>query len=395
MSAPSLKLAIVANDPSGDALGASLLRAMRDRLGEGRLEAVGMGGKLMAAQGCKLLYSIDEVQGWGKGLLSSLSLLLRLLRLRASLLARFREWRPDVFVGIDASDFNLRLARRLRLAGVRTVQYVSPSVWFWRGHRARKVASAVDVLLALYPFEKRCYDGLPLQVEVVGHPLADSHKPCAAADARAELGIAADGKWLGLLFGSRDRELDAIGADIARIARRCHDRMPGLRFVTAASSPGHADMIRALWQRHGPPSPLHVEVGKARRVISASDAVLLCNGTVALEALLLRRPMVSLYRMGAGVFLLCGLLAPLAFLKFLLGRHAVCLPNIMAGRFIVPEFIQFRLREAAAAEKLLELLQSDEAAQRQLSQLSHLAGEMPTGCPSRAASAVLELAAHG
>ena len=327
--------------------------------------------------------------------MSSLPLLRRLLRVRAALFTRFCEWRPDVFVGIDASDFNLKLARRLRLAGVRTVQYVSPSVWFWRSRRVHKVASAADMLLALYPFEKRCYDGLPLKVEVVGHPLSDSHKPCAAAQARAELGIAEDGKWLGLLFGSRDRELEAIGADIARIARRCHGKMPGLRFVTAASSPRHADMIKALWQRHGPQAPLHVEAGKVPQVISASDAVLLCNGTVALEALLLQRPMVSLYRVNTAVMLLCGMLSPLVFLKFMLGRCAFCLPNIMAGSFIVPEFIQFRLREEPAAGKLLELLQSDEAAQRQLSQLSHLAGEMPTGCPSRAASAVLELASHG
>ena len=397
MTAPAFKLAIVTNDVSGDMLGATLVRALRHRLGDRELQVVAMGGEMLRAEGCELVFSIDELRGWGQGVLLSLFKIRRLLKVRRSLFGTFRAWQPDVFVGIDASDFNLKLAEQLRREGIRTVQYVSPSVWMWRKYRAARVARSVDLLLALYKFEKQYYAGLPLTVEVVGHPLAGSHKPCTVAEARARLGVATDGKWLCLLFGSRDRELDVIGRYFVKIAAACHRQMPQLQFITAAPSARFAEKIKKLWQSHLPQVPLRVEIGKVPQMISACDAVLLCNGTVALEAMFLHRPMVSVYKVGNAVAILLGLLFPHIFIGIgLVGRaRPICLPNIMAGRFVVPEFVQYRLKTELAAARVVELLQPGDAAEQQHSQLSQLAADMPTDCSDRAAAAILRLAASG
>ncbi|MGV0005907.1 MAG: lipid-A-disaccharide synthase [Candidatus Porifericomitaceae bacterium WSBS_2022_MAG_OTU9] len=388
MSAASFKLAIVANEHSGDALGASLVEALRRQLGGRQLQVRGMGGELLAAAGCELVYSSDEVRGWAGGFFSSVLMVKRLLAVRKALAADFCQWQPDVFVGVDASDFNLTLARQLRVAGIRTVQYVSPSVWCWRTSRKYKVAKSVHLLLALYSFEKQLYAGLPLKVTVVGHPMADIVKPVDMVEARTGLGLG-EGALLGVMFGSRSRELDQLAVVFAQTAAYCHASLPQLQCITSTVSAEFANRIEDIWRQHAPQVPLRIEQGRTHKVMAACDALLVCNGTVALEATFLQKPMVSAYRLANSIAILFMLFSPV-FILLLMGRRWLCLPNIIAGRSVVPEFMQWRARPKAISDAVLGLLRSSKASPQELSQL---VASMPTNCSDKAAAAVLELVA--
>lgn len=378
------RIALVAGEASGDLLGAGLARALRARRPDVELE--GVVGPAMLAAGVRPLARVEELSVMG--LAEVLRHLPRLLRLRARLRRHWVADPPDVLVGIDAPDFNLGLETAVRAHGVATVHYVSPSVWAWRAGRVHSVARAADLLLTLLPFEPACYQDASVRAEFVGHPAADQLRPDAdRAAARAALGLAREGQLLAVLPGSRSGELARVGEVFAAALPAILARHPGLRIVAPMARPDLATRFQAALSRHAPGVAVGLVDGRAREVLAACDVALIASGTATLEAMLLARPMVVGYRV-----------APLThFLVRTLGlvrlRH-FALPNILAGRSVVPELLQGECRPTAIATATADLLADPGAQALQATTLAGLHAQLAHGADERAAALVLELVAR-
>ena len=329
----SLRIALVAGEAPGDILGAGLMRAIKARHPDATF--IGVGGPLMEAEGMASYFPMERLSVMG--LVEVLGRLRELLGRRKDLIATLTAERPDVFIGIDAPDFTLNIELQLRRAGIKTVHYVSPSVWAWRQKRVLKIREGCDLMLTLLPFEARFYEEKGVPVRFVGHPLADTialHSDRAAA--RAELGLG-DGPLVALMPGSRGGEVGRLGALFFDAAQRLLAERPGLRFVLPCASPQRRLQIEQLLQGHD--LPVTLLDGGSHLALAACNAVLIASGTATLEALLYKRPMVVAYRM-----------APLTFwiLRRLVKSPYVSLPNLLAGRALVPELLQ----DAATPESL-------------------------------------------
>ncbi len=377
-----IKLGLVAGESSGDQLGAALIRALRARAPQ--LRCYGVAGALMQGAGCETWASAHELAVMG--LFEPLKRLPRLLRLRGRLRARFTAERPDVFVGIDAPAFNLGLARRLRQAGLKTVQYVSPQVWAWGRGRVRRVARACDLVLCLLPFEAEFYARHGVRALFVGHPLADQI-PLEADQPRArrELGIDSAGPVVALLPGSRLGEVERLGGDFLAAARAVQARRPQVQFIAPmASAPVQRvfeRQMRSLGWRD-----VRVLEGQAQRALTAADAALVASGTATLEALLCKRPMVVAYRFGRWT----------AFAIQRLGLVKVpwfSQPNLLAGRGLVPEFFQDEVTPEALSTALLAELDDCERRTELQREFRRVHESLRLGGADRAAAAILELAA--
>jgi lipid-A-disaccharide synthase len=287
-----LRIGLVAGEASGDMLGAALIDALRARLPDVRF--TGLAGERMCAAGCEPLGSSEELAVMG--LVEPLRHLPRLLRLRSRLLRTFREQRIDLFVGVDSPAFNIGLARRLRDAGMPTVQYVSPQVWAWRRGRVHRISAAVDAVLCLLPFEPAAYDGLPVRAEFVGHPLAD-HVPLESGReaARRQLGLASDARVVAVLPGSRMGEVARLGADFAgAVVKLCELVPEPVHFVAPLASARVGSVFREQVRAAG--AQVQFVEQQADLVLAAADAALVTSGTATLQAMLHGSPMVVAYR---------------------------------------------------------------------------------------------------
>jgi lipid-A-disaccharide synthase len=339
----SLRLGVVAGEASGDELGARVLAALRARCDE--LVVEGIGGPLMAAQGLRSWYPMERLSVMG--LIEPLKRLPELLRIRRHLSRHFCARPPDVFLGIDAPDFNLSLERQLRRAGVRTAHLVSPSLWAWRRGRMRTIRQSVDTMLCLFPFETEIYRQHGVPVRFVGHPIADDIAlRTDRAAARAGLGLAPAGKVIALLPGSRGGEVAAMASVFLQVAQRLWQGDPLLSFVLPAANPLRKQELQRHLLAH-PELPVTVLSGHAREAMAAADVVLAAAGTATLEAALLKRPMVVVYRTGA---LSWWLLSKLVRTDF------VALPNLIAGKALVPELLQGAASIDALVAELAVLL---------------------------------------
>ncbi|GBL54364.1 lipid-A-disaccharide synthase [Pseudomonas citronellolis] len=369
-----LRVALVAGEASGDILGAGLMQALRERHPE--VEFIGVGGARMQAQGLVSEFPMERLAVMG--LVEVLGRLRELLRRRKDLVRNLILARPDVFIGIDAPDFNLGLELQLRRAGIRTVHYVSPSVWAWRQKRVLKIKQACDLMLALFPFEAKFYEEHGVPVRFVGHPLANTI-PLEAdrAAARSQLGLPADAQVVALLPGSRGGEVGKLGALFLDTAERLLQQRPGLRFVLPCASPERRAQLEQMLQ--GRQLPLQLLDGQSHEALAACDAVLIASGTATLEALLYKRPMVVAYKV-----------APLtyAILKRLVKSPYISLPNLLAGRLLAPELIQDAATPEALAQHLLPLL-DDGSAQTESFDAIHRA--LRQDASAQAAEAVLAL----
>jgi len=337
-----LRVALVAGEASGDILGSGLMQALKQRHPD--IEFIGVGGPRMQAEGLQSHFPMERLAVMG--LVEVLGRLRELLRRRKDLVQMLIAAKPDVFIGIDAPDFNLNIELKLRRAGIRTVHYVSPSVWAWRQKRVLKIKEACDLMLALFPFEARFYEEHAVPVRFVGHPLANTI-PLEAdrAGARERLGLPQDASVVALLPGSRGGEVGKLGALFLDTAQRLLQSRPGLRFVLPCASPERRAQLEEMLV--GRDLPVQLLDGASHEALAACDAVLIASGTATLEALLYKRPMVVAYKV-----------APLTYriLKRLVKSPYISLPNLMAGRLLVPELIQDEATPESLGNTLLPLL---------------------------------------
>jgi lipid-A-disaccharide synthase len=377
-----LRIGLVAGEASGDTLGAGLIGAIRAVVPDAVF--FGIAGPKMQAQGCEVWEPSESLALMG--LFEILRHLPRLFRLRARVLQRFIAARPDVFVGIDAPEFNLGLARRLRAAGLTTVQYVSPQVWAWRQGRVRSMRSAVDLVLCLLPFEKRFYDEQGLRAEFVGHPIADAIPlEVDRAAARSALQLPAQGSLVALLPGSRRGEVTRLADDFALTVRWLHVARPGLSFVAPMANPEARSIFAAALARHAPGTSVQLLDGHAQAALIASDVALVASGTASLETALCKRPMVVVYRLGA---LTAFVLRNLKLVK----SRFFAQPNLLADRRIVGEYFQEQIIPEAIGAELLAWLDDDTRRAALQAQFLAIHRQLRQGASESAAAAILQLA---
>lgn len=371
-----LRVALVAGEASGDILGSGLMRAIKAR--HPQVEFIGVGGPLMEAEGMASYFPMERLSVMG--LVEVLGRLRELLAKRKALIQTLIDQKPDVFIGIDAPDFTLNIELQLRRAGIKTVHYVSPSVWAWRQKRVLKIREGCDLMLTLLPFEARFYEEKGVPVKFVGHPLADTI-PLQAdqASARAELGFG-DGPVIALMPGSRGGEVGRLGSLFFDAAERLLAVRPEVRFVLPCASPQRRLQIEQLLQ--GRDLPVSLLDGRSHVALAACDAVLIASGTATLEALLYKRPMVVAYRM-----------APLTFwiLKRLVKSPYVSLPNLLAQRLLVPELLQDEATPDALVQQLLPLLDDGLV---QTAGFDEIHRTLRRDASNQAAEAVLNLIGH-
>lgn len=376
-----LRVALVAGERSGDTLGAGLIEALGRRVST--LECIGIGGEAMVEAGCDAWYRAEELSVMG--LVEVLRHLPRLLKLRKTLIARLAAHPPDVFIGIDSPDFNLPVAAAMKRLGVPAVQYVSPQVWAWRESRVESIRRAVDLVLCVLPFETEFYARHDVNAVFVGHPLADQVPDRVdQVAARERLALPREGPLLAVLPGSRASEVTRLARPFIETARWLQARLPGLEVAVAlASEPLRAQFAKACGELELDP-PAHLIGARAREVLAASDAVLTASGTASLEAALYRRPMVVAYRVS---WLTYWVWKRMGVAKL----EVFSLPNLLAGRRLVREFLQDEVRADRLGEALLPLL-SGAADDTGLAQaFADIHARLKCGADDRAAEAVLGL----
>jgi len=375
-----LHVGIIAGEASGDNLGAALIHAIRKQEPDAVFE--GVAGPRMQAAGCFSLYPMENLSVMG--LVEVLKHLPKLLSMRRDLRRHFLETPPDIFIGIDAPDFNLSLERSLKRAGIRTLHYVSPSVWAWRQYRVRKIAASVDCMLTLFPFEERYYEQQQVPARFVGHPLADLITDAVdPLPARAHLGIDHQGPLVALLPGSRVGEVKRLAGDFLLAASWCHERRSDIRFVVPLANNACRSVFEAALAAVNSRLPVTLLHGQALAAMAAANAVLMASGTATLECMLLKRPMVVAYR-----------LSPLTYqlARLLVNTPYYSLPNLLADRPLVKEFIQDDVTPEALGGEILRLLNDPAHAQELTTVFAQIHDELRRDASRIAADAVFEIA---
>ncbi len=376
-----LRVGLVAGEASGDTLGAGLILALRRLAPDAQF--FGVAGPKMRAAGCEVWEPSESLAVMG--LFEILRDLPRLARLLARLRREFVLARPDVFVGIDAPDTNLRLARHIHAAGIPTVQYVSPQVWAWRQNRVQGMQASIDLVLCLLPFEKRFYDGQGVPAEFVGHPLADAI-PLEAdrRGARTALGLADEDQVVALLPGSRRGEVTRLAADFAATARHLAALRPALVLIAPMANAVARDLFAAALARFAPGVRVTLLDGRAQTALTAANVVLVASGTASLEAALCKRPMVVVYRLGALTAWIIGRLK-------LVKSKFFAQPNLLADRRVVGEYFQGEIVPESIAAELLMWLDDTPRRQALEREFAGIHAQLRRDASARAAHAVLAL----
>lgn len=376
-----LTIGIVANEASGDLLGAALIRELKALAPDSRF--VGVAGPQMLAAGCETLVDMERLSVMG--FTEVLGHLRELLQIRRDLGRHFRTHRPDVFIGIDAPDFNLGLERHLRGAGIPALHFVSPTVWAWRPGRVKVIRRSVDLLLCIFPFEEAFLRRHGVPARYVGHPLADEIPlESDRAAARAALGMPAQGPIMAILPGSRVGEVEALAGPFVQAALLCHQARPDVRFA----APLVNDRLRRIFEttlaREAPGLPIALVDGRSREVMTAADVVLTASGTATLEGLLVKRPMVVGYRVHRLTY---QLVTKLRLVKV----PYVAMANLLVGRALAPEFLQDHCRADLLAPALLSFLDDPQRVGEVQAEYLQVHEGMRHNAARTAAVAVLEL----
>lgn len=378
MSESAPRIAIVAGEASGDILGAGLIEALKQHYPNA--EFIGVGGPLMAEQGLQSQFPMDRLSVMG--ITEVLGRLPELLRLRRELVAFLFEQQPDVYIGIDSPDFNLPIARRLHEKGIKTVHYVSPSVWAWRQGRIHGIKANIDLMLCLLPFETDFYRQHQMPAVFVGHPLADEVplQPDMVA-ARTDLDLPQASLTLAMLPGSRGGEVSMMMPIFLQALTQLQRDYPQLQTVIPAANEARLKQISTALENLDT-SRIKVVLGQGRKVMQSADLVLLASGTATLEAMLLKKPMVVGYRMGWFSALI---------IMWLLKAPHVALPNLLANERLVPELIQKDLTVERLVSALKLWLDNPDQAQQLRDRFMDLHRHLQHGGSKRAAAAVADL----
>jgi len=335
----------------------------------------------MIAAGCEALYPMERLSVIG--LLETFRRYRELRGVRRRLIRRFIDDPPDLFVGVDAPDFNLSLELALHRAGISTVHYVSPQVWAWRRYRLPKIRRAMDMMLTLFPFEEKFFRDRGVRARFVGHPLADIIPDALDRGvARAELGMAPDAEIVAILPGSRLSEVSLLAAPMVGAARWLARRRPGIRFVVPLVNDRVRVRFEAALSACGDCPEMRLLAGDARTAMAAADVVLLASGTASLEALLLKRPMVITYRLSRLSWWVASIVVKVPF---------VGLPNLLAGKAVVPELLQGDAQPEKLGAALLQFLESPERVAALKEEFQRIHGILRNHADERAADAVLEV----
>ena len=374
-----LRVAIVAGEYSGDILGADLIRALREKIPE--LIVYGIAGPQMIAVGCEAIYPTERLAVMG--IIEPIKHLPSLLNIRRNIRRHVIKHRPDVFVGIDSPDFNLGLEMMLRKQGIPIVHYVSPTVWAWREKRIYKIKRAVDLMLTLFPFEIDIYHQHHVPVRCVGHPLADQIpiQPDKNA-ARQYLGLPQSTKILALLPGSRRMEIKKLAKIFVEAAKWCLEREPNLQIITAMVNDRRSKQFMKILKKLPLDFPVKIIIGESLKVMEAADVTLLASGTTALEAMLLKCPMVVAYRMSSVSFFIAKRLVKLKYIS---------LPNLLAGKKLVPEFLQAQVTPPTLGKAVLEQLADEEKKHEIIEEFIRIHQDLKRDASHQAAEAILEL----
>ena len=374
-----VKIALVAGEHSGDILGADLIRALK--LLYPQAEFYGIGGERMKAEGFDALFDMEELAVMG--IVEVLGRLPRLLQVRKELLEHLTATQPDVFIGIDAPDFNIPVELKLKAAGIKTVHYVSPSVWAWRQKRIFKIAKATNMVLALLPFEKAFYDKFAVPCSFVGHTLADQMplQPDKAA-AKTELGLNSNAPVLAIMPGSRTNEIKLLAADYLTAAAELKAQQPNLQLICNMVTEQKAALFRQIKQQVAPDLAVQLEIGKARTVLTAADAVFIASGTATLEAMLAKTAMVVGYKMNWLTHQIAKRLVKLKFFS---------LPNLLADKALVTELLQEQVTVQNLVKAMTPLLQDQQAQQACVGSFTELHQLIRCNASEQAAAAIAKV----
>ncbi len=372
----SKPIAIVAGEASGDLLGALLIRAVR---GAGlAADFFGIAGPKMQAAGARTLFPMEALSV--RGYVEALGSLRKILRIRRDLTSILRAAPPRLFIGVDAPDFNLALEARLKRRGIRTVHFVSPSVWAWRPKRIHKVKKAVDHALLIFPFEEEIYQEAGIPATYVGHPIAHALPEPDRLAARKRLALERDVEWVALLPGSRPGELKALADLFIQTAKQLHELRPNVRFlVPLVNRETRQAFETAMSKADAHHLPLRILFGHSHDALQAADCALIASGTATLEALLLDCPHVITYKVP---WLTYWIMKRKALLPW------VGLPNILAGRDVVPEILQDAANPESLSLALEKLLRNEESRKDQTREFATQRGRLRRDTPTLIAQAL-------
>ena len=376
-------IAIIAGEVSGDILGAGLMHALKVRYPQAKF--IGIGGERMIAEGFETLFDMEELSVMG--LVEVLKHLPRLLKIRRSIIEQLSALKPDVFIGIDAPDFNLDVELKLKQRGIKTIHYVSPSVWAWRQKRVYKIAAATNLVLAFLPFEKAFYDRFNVPCRFIGHTMADAIPLKPNRDEACQLlNLEPAQRYVAMLVGSRGSEVEFLSEPFLQTAQLLHQRYPDVKFLVPLINQKRRQQFEQIKQRVAPELDMILLDGNARAAMIAAEATLLASGTAALEAMLCKSPMVVGYRMKPFTYFLA---------KRLVKTKYVSLPNLLADEMLVPELIQDECHPIKLAEKLSLYLSEDKSAVQNrhvlLQRFAELHQMIQCNADQQAAQAVIDL----
>ncbi|MDX1490553.1 MAG: lipid-A-disaccharide synthase [Pseudohongiellaceae bacterium] len=381
-----MRFGIVAGEASGDILGAGLIRAIKRVCPDAQFE--GIGGPLMIAEGFHSHFPMERLSVMG--FIEPLGRLPELLRIKKTLEQLFIQDKPDVFIGIDSPGFNLRIEQVLHDAGIKTVHYVSPSVWAWGKKRIHKIAKAVDMVLALLPFETKIYDEHKVPARFIGHPLADLIDPelddtLRRSNARKALGLSDQDKIIALMPGSRRNEIERLGVVFIQTAKQALIADSSLRFVIPCANPNRKEQVEQLLRSHDCGEQFLVYEGQSHETMSAANIVLMASGTATLEGLLLRRPMIVAYSLSPLTWMLASRLVKIPY---------VSLPNLLAGEELIAEFLQDEANVQNLGAELSSLLADTKRQERLQQRFAGIHQQLRRNADVEAARAVLEVAQY-
>lgn len=374
-SSKGICFGLVAGEESGDILGADLILALKQSYPDASF--VGIGGARMISAGMKSFFPMERLSVMG--FIEPLKRLPELLNIRSYLKQYFIQHKPTVFIGIDAPDFNLSLEQSLKSHGVRTVHYVSPTVWAWRKRRIFKIKKAVDRMLCLFPFEQQIYHEHQIPITFVGHPLADAIPlESSQMDARAVLGLPTDVKIVAILPGSRAQELRYLADDFIQTARWLKNKNPEIIFISPSANERTDQQFKESLSMY-PDIQIKQYDGNARTVMAAADVILTVSGTASLEAMLVKRPTIVAYKMSSLGF---------ALAKMIIKIPYIALPNLLAGKLLMKEFVQNDVNPEAMGNVILSYLESPHLSQQDYQAFLELHKALKKNAGLTAASAI-------